>query len=382
MSNARRRLWAEHSVEGSLSVEGEFFLVDLHSGACAAAAESVVQHCEFAEREIVQEVVETSTGPHTRTEALLEGMTLRRDALTVSARRTGHGILASGTHPLCNTQALTLTDDDRYRRVRQELPWIWRETHTCGMRVHVGITSADRAIRICDSLRRWLPTLLALSANSPLWRGEDTGLASMRALLIQGHPRSGMPPCWESWNRYLELTDTVTDLAFGDQSWFWWFTKPHPTHGTVEVRICDAQTDVRDAWALASLTGALCAALGHGQLSSGWADDPAELLLEESMWNAIRTGIGGQCLLTIDPCTFGEHALKLVDDLSPSLSAACIQRLRALASAPGHSAQVAELERLGDPLSVALSLGAQSAGGDGFLVPAPWVVLPQLEGSM
>jgi gamma-glutamyl:cysteine ligase YbdK (ATP-grasp superfamily) len=193
-----------------------------------------------------------------------------------------------------------------------------------------------------------------------------------------------MPPRWESWERYIALTTAVTDVAAGDGSWFWWYTKPHATHGTVEVRVCDTQTDVRNAHALASLIGAVCTKLADGELGLGWIEDPVDLLLDETMWNATRLGVDGACLVSRTQMTLGEHALQLIDLVAEQLTDECVERLRQLALRSEATRQVEELAAFDDPFEVARSTSARSAGAgldvtSHSTAPTTWKLLPQLD---
>ncbi|MCW2924749.1 MAG: glutamate--cysteine ligase, partial [Thermoleophilia bacterium] len=334
-----------------------------------AGIEDVLQcGCAVAEREIVQQIAETATPVCETGDDLLRHMVARRAALAEGAREAGLAIVAAGTHPSTPPEDLVRTEGTRYAQQEVSFPWVWRESNTCGMHVHVGMRDAETAVATCDALRPYLPMLLALSANSPMWRGEPTGLASIRALLIRMHPRSGMPPVLGTFQRYVDMVRGLTQAGPGDGSWLWWFARPHATHGTLEVRVCDPQSDVRNAHALACFIRALCLRLADGQLPTARREDPADLLLEDTLWNAIRSGPRGRSVIDQDPTrTLGEQATDLIDELEADLTSDVARRLRLLAQAPEGDLQVQTLDERGSMTEVTLALAERTVAAPRFV---------------
>ena len=173
----------------------------------------------------------------------------------------------------------------------------WRN-NTFSVHVHVGVRGADRAVRVCDRLRPVLPLLLAVSANSPYIDGRDSGLHSGRTqTFTKSFPRCGIPDAfgtWEAWADYVELLVRTNSIVEFTQ--LWWSVRPHHDFGTVEVRICDAQTTGTEADALAALIVA-CVRRAAEEVDAG--EVPPDLphrLIEENMWRAIRHGLDGRML--------------------------------------------------------------------------------------
>lgn len=200
---------------------------------------------------------------------------------------TGAGLLGSGTHPSANEGEAEITDKERYERIR-ELLGDAVATPVGGLHIHVGMPDADTAIRAFNGLRRYLPLLQALAANSPFRHGRDTGLASSREVTIRAWPRSGVPRAMRDFADFRAATRLLTRAAdVPDYTWFWWKLRPHPRLGTVEVRALDAQASLEDIASLVALTHCLAR---HVAEADPEPDPPAEVL-EEGVFRAARFGV-------------------------------------------------------------------------------------------
>src|SRR6185312_16911112 len=173
-----------------------------------------------------------------------------------------------------------------------------RRNNTFSLHAHVGVRGADRAIQVCDRLRPVLPTLLAISANSPYVDQRDSGLHTARTqIFTKSFPRCGIPDAfgsWRAWADYVELLVRTTSIVEFTQ--LWWSVRPHHAFGTVEVRICDAQTTAPEADGMTELMVA-CVAQALREIDAG--ETPPDLparLIEENMWRAIRFGQDGRLL--------------------------------------------------------------------------------------
>lgn len=209
-------------------------------------------------------------------------------ALDGLARPVGSGTaLASGDPG-------PLTDGARYRTIADDCPLAARQLLTCGMHVHVAVRDAERAVRVHDALRTYLPVLGALAANSPFHGGRDTGMASMRAQLNRSLPRAGVPRSLGSWEDY---EDFVRWGARGgtlpDPSYHWWDLRLNPRCATIEVRVFDVQSRVEDAAALVALTQALVALLVERDAAGEQLPVHPTERIAENAWLAARDGAGG-----------------------------------------------------------------------------------------
>jgi carboxylate-amine ligase len=173
-----------------------------------------------------------------------------------------------------------------------------QRNNTWSLHVHVGIEGADRAIAVCDRLREELPLLLAVSANSPFLDHRDTGLASVRTeIFTRTFPRCGIPGRFNDWSEYADFVQTLVRIgSVVESTQLWWSVRPHHAFGTVEVRICDAQSSAAESTALSGLIVALVAQTAI-DLDAGRLDrtEPlADREIEENLWRAIRYGMEGK----------------------------------------------------------------------------------------
>ena len=160
-------------------------------------------------------------------------------------RRGARGLTigSAATHPFAKWEDQRIVERERYREIVDALGFVARQELLFGLHVHVGIDDADKAIHVANGMRVHLPILLALSTNSPFWRGRPTGLMSSRTPIFRLLPRVGIPPRFEGWDEYCERIEFMVEAGVvPDYTFLWWDVRPHPNLGTVEVRSCDAQT--------------------------------------------------------------------------------------------------------------------------------------------
>ncbi len=273
----------------SVGVEEELFLVDPLTGRQANASAAVVARLGpvdgTVERELHACQVELITDVCRRAGEAVEMLGGLRRAVVA----TGAGLLGSGTHPAAAEGEAEITDKDRYERIH-ELLGDAVATPVGGLHIHVGMPDAETAIRAFNGLRRQLPLLQALAANSPFRHGRDTGLASAREVTIRGWPRSGVPRAMRDFDDFRTAARRLTRAAdVPDYTWFWWKLRPHPRLGTVEIRALDAQTSLEDTASLVALTHCLARHLAEPEDDSQ-ADPPGDLL-EEASFRAARYGV-------------------------------------------------------------------------------------------
>jgi glutamate---cysteine ligase / carboxylate-amine ligase len=203
---------------------------------------------------------------------------------------TGTGILASGTHPSAREDDSAITHKERYEHIHYLLGDA-AVTPVAALHIHVGMPDAETAIRAFNGLRRELPLLLALAANSPFRHRRDTGLASAREVSLREWPRSGVPRAMRNFADFCEMSSLLTRAAdVPDYTYFWWKLRPHPRLGTVEIRALDAQTSLSDTAALVALVH--CLARDAAETRPG--RDPPPELIEEGIFRAARFGVDGK----------------------------------------------------------------------------------------
>jgi glutamate---cysteine ligase / carboxylate-amine ligase len=221
-----------------------------------------------------------------------------RDRLFRLARERGVRLGATGTHPWSPWQEQRIIDTPHYRRREDWLKYVAWRNNTFSLHVHIGVRGADRAVAVCDHLRALLPDLLAVSANSPFLDGRDSGLHSARTqIFTRSFPRCGVHEPFGDWDTYADFANFLVGVnSIEEHTQLWWSVRPHHDFGTVEFRICDAQTRAEDSTALAGLIAA-CIAQAALDYDDGVLPEPVQgRYIEENMWRAIRYGMEGRMI--------------------------------------------------------------------------------------
>ena len=273
----------------SLGIEEEFQLVSAESYELVPRFDAIAEeaHDDRVRQELMTSVLEAATGVHEGVgEAIVEVRDIRARLRDAAAEHNAL-IASAGTHPFSRWEHQEITDSPRYQGVVEKLRWVAERVAIFGLHVHIGIESPDTAARVATGLRTWLPELLALSANSPYWQARDTGLASTRIQVFDTMPRSGLPPRLESFADFEQLVARGAAAGFfPDYTYLWWDVRPHPKLGTIELRVCDAQTRVQNVAGLAALTQSLAATLAERPF-----EPQPRTLIAENKWRAARHGL-------------------------------------------------------------------------------------------
>lgn len=353
----------------TVGVEEELMLIDPSSGRLVPRIEQVLLSVARDERfgaELRASQVELVTRPYLSAADVGRELALARLDLA-AAIGEDISLLACGAHPTANDPG-PITDGERYRAIARENPWAARFMLTCGLHIHVAVADGDRALAVYNALRSFLPELSALSANSPFHASSDTGVGSARLHLNRSLPRHGVPPVFLDWDAYVDLVDWGrAGDAIPDAGYHWWDLRLHPGFGTVELRVCDTQTEISDTVALVALAQTLVAWLAQRH-------DAGERLpvhdghrITESVALGLRTTRPGSllCLDTGERQPTSDRIARLLEELGPT------------AAELGTSA---ELERL-LPLDAARGAGRQEAvarerGPDGLV---DWLARRTLE---
>jgi glutamate---cysteine ligase / carboxylate-amine ligase len=295
----------EESTDGTVGIEEEFALLDPQSHRLIPAFERLRDAgqaddvlADAIAGELISSEIEIRSGRGTDYEDARRKQHEARRRLFTLAAREGVALGATGTHPLSDYREQHIIDTPHYHRVEDGLKYVAWRNNTFSVHVHVGIRGADRAVRVCDRLRPVLPLLLAISANSPYVDQIDSGLHSARTqIFTKSFPRCGIPDAFGTWDAWGEYVDTlVRTNSIIEFTQLWWSVRPHHNFGTVEVRVCDAQTTGPEADGLAALIVG-CVLRAAAEVDAG--ETPPELpgrLIEENMWRALRHGLDGKLL--------------------------------------------------------------------------------------
>jgi len=282
---------------GTLGVEEEFFVVDERGRPTAGTDELVYESTppplleDRLDHELFKCVIETATPLIERRSAADEVVRSVRSALVDHAEEHGFGVAAAGLHPAATWRQLAHAEKPRYRSQLDRIQYPQHRNTTAGLHVHVGVDDADKATWVANEARKYLPPLLALSANSPYWDGFDTGLASARARIFEALPNTGMPTRFEDFASYRRFEKRMIETdSIRDRGELWYDVRPHTEYGTVEVRTPDAQADPAVVVAFVEYVHALVVDLAERYEDGETGDDYRRELLDENKWRAIRYG--------------------------------------------------------------------------------------------
>jgi glutamate---cysteine ligase / carboxylate-amine ligase len=282
----------------TVGVEEEYMLLDGETLDLVQHVETVLAATAGHELEarvnpeLMQSVLEIAT-PVCRTPAEVEGELRKlRGYVTGLASDQAMRVGSAGTHPFSLFERQRITARDRYRHLVDQLQYIARRELIFGLHIHVAVDDAEKAVKVVNGLLAHLSSLLALSANSPFWRGELTGLASSRQMVFAAFPRSGPPPRFRDYADYAEVVGQLEKTGcIADYTHIWWDIRLHPRFGTVEIRICDAVTRVEDAVALAAFCQALVKMYSEHYAVGTEIPSYHRILTTENKWLAARYGL-------------------------------------------------------------------------------------------
>ena len=280
----------------TLGIEEEYLLVDAGTGDLAEAPQALMAACTAELKDQVspeflrcQIEIGTPVSKDIR-EARAHLAHLRG---TVAKHAADHGLapLSASCHPFADWRDQAHTDKDRYNQLSRDMGGVARRMLICGMHVHVGIPDEDQRVDLMNQMTHFLPWLLALSASSPFWQGEDTGLASYRTTVFGDMPRTGLPPQMGSWGEFDRSIAALTQIGvIEDSSKIWWDLRPSCKFPTLETRICDACPRMEDTLTLAALIQATLRMLWRlSRRNQRWRQYE-NFLIGENRWRAARYG--------------------------------------------------------------------------------------------
>ncbi|WP_328622754.1 carboxylate-amine ligase [Streptomyces sp. NBC_00354] len=313
----------------TVGVEEEYLLVDpatllptpLVQDVRATARVAPIAEEREVQDELLQAQIEVATPVCTALEEVGGHLLRLRHAVASAAQANGCRIAVSATSPVRDASPVPVTSTARYLKMQGEARQLVDEQLICGMHVHVGIPDRETAVAVLNRLRVWLPTLLAMSANGPLWDGRDTGFASWRTIIFGRWPISGPPPHFEGLADYEARADAlVVPGVLPDRGQLYWQARLSERYPTLEVRCCDVQLEADDAVMLAGVIRGL-AATAIAEEKAGVALAPCRPeLLQAATWHAARHGLGSTLVDPAGRLQSGGHVLgALLRHIRPAL---------------------------------------------------------------
>jgi carboxylate-amine ligase len=295
----------ESSTDFTVGIEEEFAIVDPAILDLEHRFEEMQAAClrdellaPAVKGELIDTEIEIRSGRGETFAEAADQQRARRARLFGIAEEMGLGLAAMGTHPWANYLDQHIIDTEHYRRLEADLRWVAQRNNTWSLHVHVGVRGPDRAVAVSDRMRELLPPLLAVSANSPFLDHRDTGLHSVRTeIFTRTFPRCGVHEPFGDWRTYADFVRLLRDTdSIVEATQLWWSVRPHHHFGTVEVRICDAQTRGDESLNLAALISS-CVAQVAIDLDGGTSLEPLrQREIEENLWRAIRYGMDGEMI--------------------------------------------------------------------------------------
>jgi carboxylate-amine ligase len=294
----------EHDFTGpsyTVGIEEELMILDAETLELSNSIETMLEAAEpdtivgFIKPELMESVLEVATTPcRDIAQAGDQLARLRREVRELASGR-GLAIGSAGTHPFAMWEDQRIVARPRYRDLVSALRFVARQEIIFGVHVHVGLDDPDKAIHVANGMRVHVPVLLALSANSPFWRADSTGLASTRTPIFRAFPRVGIPPTYRNWEDYERRIEFMCECeVIEDYTYLWYDVRPHPKLGTVEIRVMDAQTRLEHTLSLAAMVQALVKELAeHFDAGKRLSRYPHEML-DENKWLAARHGLDGE----------------------------------------------------------------------------------------
>ncbi len=281
----------------ALTIAEEAMLLDPETFDLAQRVDSMLAgaSADLAEN-VGPELMQSSIGVATATCATASDLAAElsrvRAGLAAVAHERDLRLGTAGTHPFSLFESQRITTRDRYRSLVEQLQYIARRELVFGLHIHVAVSTPDTAIHVARGLAIELAPLLALSASSPFWRGEVTGLASSRRMVVAALPRSGPMPRFADYAEYAEVVGQLERTGcITDTSQIWWDIRPNPPLGSVEIRICDAVTSADDAVAIAAYCQAAVKALAEQVEAGREIPRHHRVLTNENLWLAARHGL-------------------------------------------------------------------------------------------
>jgi carboxylate-amine ligase len=327
----------------TVGIELELHLVDKDTGDLVSMSNEILEELGAgcpdgthpkAKHELFQSTIEIITDVCETPAQARSDLAETLDQVRAAAASRGLELVSSGTHPFARARDQVVSPSPRYEELVEAMQWTARRLLICGLHVHVGVSSGERAIAVVNEVGRHLPLFLALSASSPFFEGEDSGLASARSKVFESLPTAGLPPPIAAWADFEAFMATLLEThCISSIREVWWDIRPHPDFGTVELRVCDAPPTLREVTALAALAQSLVVWCDRAADAGTLPRPPHDWTVRENRWLAARYGVEAD--LIVGDETGGLGRVPVVD-----LIEALVEQLRSVSRDLGCEAEL------------------------------------------
>lgn len=310
----------------TVGIELEFQLIDANTKELFPGAPKLLQKLypdTAFKAELFQSMIEINSSVSSTVADLEPELKEKLKLAREKAKNFNLEILLNGTHPLSDWREQKITQNERYLRLVERIQWLVRRFTIYGLHVHVGIDDGDKAIKVINHLLYYIPHMIAVSASSPIWNKEITGLASTRSKIFDALPNAGLPPYLKNWKEFEILAnqllrsnsiDSIRDI--------WWDIRPHYKYGTIEIRVCDAMPTLKENVSVAAFIHTLVRYIYENLDSPLLPPMLPSWILAENKWRATRYGADSYIIIdhygTTQPLRV--NVQKLLRTLSPLAS--------------------------------------------------------------
>lgn len=311
------------SPDPTLGVEVELQIVDLKSRQLVSRGPEILKHFEHnphVKPELLQSTIELNTNICRDVGEARKDLEELMKQIQPICDDLGCALISAGTHPTATWPQQAITNDKRYKQLVDRVQWPAQRLMIFGLHVHVGINSPEKAIAMFNALSGYIPQLLALSASSPFWQGNDTGLASVRVKVFETLPTAGLPYRMLNWGEFQRFMKTlVAARSIETIREVWWDIRPHPGFGTVESRMCDGIPTMSELVSVVALIHCLVVWLGQKYDEGDMLNLDRHWVIRENKWRAARWSLDADIILDEEGTqeTISQNLTRLMDDLIP-----------------------------------------------------------------
>ncbi len=316
-----------NSKDLTLGVEMEIQLINPETLRPSPVAGDFIQALDSPKitKEMFRSTLEIVSGVADSVQDIATDLNMSLERIKSFARDSNILLASTGTHPTADYNNRLLSPSDRYQQLMDKNQWIIKRMAVYGLHVHIGMLNADECIRYSNYLIQFLPHLIALSASSPFWKGNDTGLNASRPTTYESHPTAGMPILVKDWSQFLILYDQLLQTqSIQSMKDVWWDLRPSPGYGTLEIRICDAPATMIEMESITALIHILAirCKLDNHKVESSSQSLPTNWILRENKWRAIRFGVDAEIIKesTLETISIKSDIYQIIDEMEPFVS--------------------------------------------------------------